>query len=58
MPLGFATGPSLNHAERQTVESNQDAHNYRRQQLLNGQYVKMSVPGASTICGLVNPVIT
>jgi len=56
-PLGFATGPSLNQAARQPVKSNQDENNYRRQQMLNGQYIKMSVNGASTICGLVNMVI-
>jgi len=56
-PLGFATGPSLNQAERQSIKSNQDEYNYRRQQMLNGQYVKMSVNGASTIFGLVSMVI-
>jgi len=57
MPLGFATGPSLNQAEKQPIKSNQDEYNYRRQQMLNGQYIKMSVNGASTICGLVSTVI-
>jgi len=28
MLLGFATGPSLNHVERQPVRSNQDENNY------------------------------
>jgi len=55
--LGFATGPSLNQAERQSIKSNHDEYNYRRQQMLNGQYIKMSVNGASTICGLASTVI-
>jgi len=57
MPLGFATGPSLNPAERQPIKSNQDENNYQRQQMMNGQYIKMSVNGSSTICGLVSTVI-
>jgi hypothetical protein len=56
-PPGFATGLSLNQAESQPVQSNQDENNYERQQMLNGQYIKMSVNGASTICGLVSTVI-
>jgi len=56
-PLGFATGPILNQAERQPTKSNQDENNYRRQQMLNGQYITMSVNGASTICGLASTVI-
>jgi len=56
-PLGFATGPSLNQAERQPVKSNHDENNYGRQQMLNGQYIKISVNRASTICGLVSTVI-
>jgi len=56
-PLGFATGLSLNQAEIQTVQSNQDEKNYGRQQMMNGQYIKMSVNGASTICGHVSTVI-
>jgi len=55
--LGFATGLSLNRAESQMVQSNQDENNYGWQQLLNGQCIKMSVNGASTICGLVSTVI-
>jgi len=55
--LGFATGPSLNQAERQLIRSNQDEYNYRRQQMMNGEYIKMSVNGASTIFGLVSTVI-
>jgi hypothetical protein len=35
MPLGFATGPSLNHAEKQPIKPNQDEKNYRRQQMMN-----------------------
>jgi hypothetical protein len=46
-PLGFATGLSLNQAESQLVQSNQDENNYGRQQMMNGQYIKMSVNGAS-----------
>jgi hypothetical protein len=57
MPLGFATGPSLNNAERQPIKSNQDENNYRWQQMMNGQYIKMIVKGAPTICGLVSTVI-
>jgi hypothetical protein len=56
-PLGFATGLSLNQAESQPVQSNQDENNYGRQQMMNGQYIKVSVNGASTICGLVTTVI-
>jgi hypothetical protein len=57
MPLGIATGLSLNQAASQLVQSNQDENNYGWQQMMNGQYIKMSVNGASTICGLVRPVI-
>jgi len=57
IPLGFAAGPSLNHAERQPMKSNEDENNYRRQQMMNGQYITMSVNGASTICGVVSTVI-
>jgi len=56
-PLGFATGLSLNQAETQPVQSNQDENNYGRQQMMNGQYIKMSLNGASTICSLVSTVI-
>jgi hypothetical protein len=42
-PLGFATGLSLNQAESQPVQSNQDENNSGRQQMMNGQYIKMSV---------------
>jgi hypothetical protein len=56
-PLGFATGLSLIQAESQPVQSNQDENNYGRQQMMNGQYIKISVNGASTICGLVSTVI-
>jgi len=56
-PLSFATGLSLNQAESQPVQSNQDENNYGRQQTMNGQYIKMSVNGTSTICGLVSTVI-
>jgi len=56
-PLGFATGPSLNESERQPIKSNRDANNYRQQQILNGQYIEMSVNGASTIRGFVSTVI-
>jgi len=34
-----------------------DEINYGRQQIMNGQYIKMSVNGESTICGLVSTVI-
>jgi hypothetical protein len=56
-PLGFATALSLNQAESQPLQSNQDENNYGWQQMMNGQYIKMSVNGASTICGLVSTVI-
>jgi len=56
-PLGFATGLSLNQAERQPVQSNQDENDHGWQQILNEQYIKMKVNGASTICGLVSMVI-
>ena len=55
--LGFATGLSLNQAESQTAQSNQDENYYGRQQIMNGQYIKMSVNGASTICGHVIMII-
>jgi len=45
-PLGFATGSSLNQAQSQPVQSNQDENNYGLQQTKNGQYIKMSVNGA------------
>jgi CTP-dependent riboflavin kinase len=57
MLLGLATGLSLNQAARQLIESNQDENIYRQQQMLNGQYIKMTVNGASTICGRVDTVI-
>jgi len=57
MPIGFATVPSLTPAERQLVNSNQDENNYRRQQMMNGQYITMSINGGSTICGLASMVI-
>jgi hypothetical protein len=56
-PLGFATGLNLNQAASQRVQSNQNENNYGRQLMLNGQYIKMSVNGASTIYGLVSTVI-
>jgi hypothetical protein len=56
-PVGFATGLSLNQAECQLVQSNQDENNYGRQQMLNEQSIKMSVNRVSTIGGLVGTVI-
>jgi len=56
-PLGFATELSLNQAESLPVQSNPDENNYGLQQMMNGQYIKMSVNGGSTICGLVSTVI-
>jgi len=56
-PLGFATELSLNQAESQPVQTNQDENNYGRQQMMNGQYIKMRVNGASWISGLVSTVI-
>jgi len=57
MLLSIATGLSLNQAESQPVQSNQDENNYGQQQMMNGQYFKMRVNGASTICVLVNTAI-
>jgi hypothetical protein len=56
-PLGFATGPSLNQAEKLPIKSNQDENTYGRQPMFNGQYIKMSVKGPSTIYSYVNMVI-
>jgi hypothetical protein len=57
-PLGFTTGPSLNQAERKLIESDQDDENtYGRQQMLNGQYIKMRVNEVSTIFDHVSTVI-
>jgi len=55
--LGFATGLSLDQAESQPVQSYQDENNYRQQQMMNGQYIKMSVIRGSMIWGLVSMVI-
>jgi hypothetical protein len=55
--LGFAKGPSLNQADRLLMKSNQDENTSGRQQMFNGQYIKMSVNGASTICWHENMVI-
>ena len=55
--LGFATGRSLNWSERLPIESNQDENYHRWQQILNRQYIKISVTGASTIWGFVSTVI-
>jgi len=55
--LGFTTGPSLNLAERLPIGSNHDENYFRGQQMLNGQYSKMSVNAASTICGHVSTAI-
>ena len=49
LPLGLATVPSPNPAKRQPIKSNKDENKYRRQQMMNGQYINMSVNGASTI---------
>jgi hypothetical protein len=35
MPLSFATGSRLNHAESQPEQSNQDENHYGLQQILN-----------------------
>jgi hypothetical protein len=48
-PLGFATGPSLNHAERLPIKSKKNENTDGRQQMFKGKYIKMSVNGASTI---------
>jgi len=55
--LAIATGRSLYVSEWQPTYSNYDEHNYRWQQMLTGQYIEMSVNGASTIFGLVSTVI-
>jgi hypothetical protein len=49
--LSIATGPSLNLAERLPISSNHNENHSRWQQMLNGQYSKMSVNRASTIYG-------
>jgi hypothetical protein len=54
MLLGFATGPSLNHAERLPIKSKKDENTYGLHQMFNGQYIKMSVNGASTIFSLAS----
>jgi len=55
--LGFATGPTLNRSERQSLTSNHDLNCYEWQWMLIGQCVKMSLYGASTICSCVSTVI-
>jgi len=55
--LGFPTGPFLNRSERLPISSNRDENYYRCQQMLNVQYIKMSINGASTICGFVSMII-
>jgi hypothetical protein len=40
------------------IESNQDENNPQQQQMLNGQYIKMSINGVSTIFGLVHGEFT
>ena len=55
--LGFVMRPSLNLPARLPVCSNHDENYYRWQQMLNGQYIKMSVNGVSTICGFISTVI-
>jgi hypothetical protein len=55
--LGFAKGQSLNLSERQPISSNHNENNHQWQLMLSGQYIKMSINGASTICGLVSTVI-
>ena len=44
--LGFAAGPSLNLAERQPICPNHNETYCRWQQMMNGEYNKMSVNGA------------
>jgi len=56
--LGFATGPSLNPWEGLPRSSDHDGNYYRCQQVFNGQYIEMSVNGASMICGCVSSVLT
>ena len=55
-PLGFATGPSLNRTERQPIRPNHDENNPGRQQMMNGQYIKLSINGPSMICCLASTV--
>jgi len=54
--LVFATGPSLNLSERLPISSNHDENYCWWQQMLNEQYIQMSVNGASTIGGFVSTV--
>jgi hypothetical protein len=53
-PLGFATGLRLNHAEYQPIKSNQEEINCQQLQMLNGQYIQLSVNRASTTFGLAS----
>jgi hypothetical protein len=57
MPLGFTIGLSFNLAEIQPIKANLGENNYRQQQMLNRQYIKLTVNRASTICGLESTVI-
>jgi len=55
--LGFAPGPSLNLSDRQLIRSNHDENDYGWQEMLNREYIKFSVNGASIFCDLVSTVI-
>jgi hypothetical protein len=55
--FSFATVQSLNLPDRQAIRSNHHANNYRCQQMMNCQYITMSVNGAGSICGVESPVI-
>jgi len=55
--LSFATGPSLNLSEREPISPEHDENYYQWQKMFNGQYIEMSIIGASTICGLVTMAI-
>jgi len=55
--LGFAKGSFLDLAKRQPIRTNNHESNYRWQQIVNGQYIKMGVNGVSMMFGLVDMVI-
>jgi len=55
--LGFAPRPRLNLSEGLPMSSNHDENFYQWQHMFNGQYITMSVNGASKICGCESTVI-
>jgi len=55
--LGSGKGLCLDQAARQAISSNNYESSYQWQQILNGQYVKMSIKKVLMIIGLVSVVI-